>query len=102
MEIGKEWDDDWDRLNSLFENQGKVMKHRVIACLQGRHTSTKLDSAADKAREEHVWKEFAGSQIEDKIKDSKDDSWAVVVRRVQRGVVRLTKHLQDEERESPR
>lgn len=97
MEIGKEWDDDWGRLNSLFENQGKVMKHRVIVCLQGRHTSIKLDGAADKAREEHVWKEFAGSQIEDKIKDSKDESWGVVVRRVQRGVVRLTKHLQDEE-----
>lgn len=97
MEIGKEWDDDRGRLKSLFDKQGKFMKHRVVVCLQDRRTSIKFKSAANTDREENVWTNFAGSQIEDKTHDSKDESWAVAVRRVQKGVKCLTKHLQDEE-----
>lgn len=97
MEIGKEWDDDWGRLNNLFEKQRKVMKHRAISCLQDHRTSIKPNSAADTAREEDFWTNFAGSQFEDKIHDSKAESWAVAVRRAQKGVTRLTKHLKDEE-----
>ena len=97
MEIGKEWDDDWSRLNNIIEKQRKVMKHRANSFLQDHGTSIKPNSAADTAREEDFWTKFAGSQFEDKIHDSKDESWAVAVRRVQRGVTRLTKHLKDEE-----
>lgn len=96
MDISKEWDDDLGRLKSLFDNQRKIMKHRVISCLQDRRPSIKLKGAVDTAQED-VWTNFAGSQIRDKNHDSKDESWAVAVRRVQRGVTRLTKHLQDKE-----
>lgn len=97
MEIGKEWDDDWGRLNTLFNKQRKVMKHRAVSCLQDRRTSVKLKSAAVMAREEDVWAAFAGSQIEDENHESKDECWAVAVKRAQKAVRCLTKHLQDEE-----
>lgn len=96
IKIGNEWDDDWGRLNSLFDKQRKVMKHRVISCLQDRRTAMKPKSAADTVRED-VWKNFAGSQIEAEKHESKDESWAMAVKRVQNGVTRLTKHLQDEQ-----
>ena len=100
MEIGKEWDDDRGRLSCLFGNRRTVIKDRVTACLRDRHISIIPNSAADTARAEHDWKQFAGSQIEDKKHCSKEESWAIVVRRMQKDVVRLTKHLQDKEGES--
>lgn len=100
MEIGKEWDDDRGRLSCLVGNRRRVIKDRVTACLRDRHISITPNSAADTAREEHVWKQFAGSQIEDKKHCNKEESWAIVVRRMQKDVIRLTKHLQDKEGES--
>lgn len=97
MTLGKEWDLDCSKLDTVFEKQKIITKHKLEVCLQERVGTAKGCSAADaRPAVEDLWIGFAGGQTAD-YNDKQDENWAVTVRRVERGVQRLVNRLPDDE-----
>ena len=95
LQVGEDWEADCRRLQRLLGVGKQVAENRVQRMILDQRVDAKMDGLTDETREkdEKRWAELA--EVEGREDDG--ESWALVARRMEKGVRRLVKDLPEDE-----
>ncbi|MCJ1403977.1 hypothetical protein MMC11_007201 [Xylographa trunciseda] len=90
LQVGQHWEGDYQKLQHLLGVGKQVTEDRVRAMLVEGHQDSGNDGAGDGVVEQdrRKWEDLSGVGKE----DDRGDSWAVVARKMEKGVRRLMGH----------
>lgn len=95
LQVGEDWELDCARLQHLLGVGKLVAENRARRMILDQRVDAKMNSPRDETREkdEKRWAELA--EVDGRENDG--ESWAVIARRMEKGVRRLVKELPEDE-----
>lgn len=101
LDINGEWDEDCWKLNGLFDSRRQTTRKNLNTILKRKRASSQERQLNEDSTtgDDEIWTIFAleHSGEKERAKKPKTEHWAAAAKRVEVGVRRLVKHLEDPE-----